>query len=211
MKVSVSFLNSCYDFYKTVDLIDKSNADFIHIDVMDGLFVNNKTNFNKDMIEYLKKCKIAKDVHLMTLHLTSYIDVFSYIKPDYITYSFESTTNHDNIIDYIKSKGIKVGIAVNPLTDIKMLKPYLNKIDLVLVMSVIPGYGGQKFISDTPKRVSELFNLRNKLNANFIINVDGGINDLTIKKFKNGDLDMAVSGSFICNSNNYNLQINKLK
>jgi ribulose-phosphate 3-epimerase len=211
MKISVSFLSSCYDFYKTIDLINESNIDFIHVDVMDGLFVNNKTNYNRDMIEYLKNNKMPKDVHLMTLHLKNYIDLFSYIKPEYIIYHFEATTRHEEIIDYIKNKGIKVGIAINPLTDVNELTPYLNKIDMVLVMSVNPGYGGQKFIEDTPKRVEELVNLKVKLNAKFIINVDGGINDKTIKKFKNGNLDMAVSGSFICNSSDYNKELNKLK
>jgi ribulose-phosphate 3-epimerase len=211
MKISVSFLNSCYDFYKTIDLIDKSNANYIHIDVMDGLFVNNKTNFNREMLEYLKKTKIAKDVHLMTLHLKNYIDVFSYIKPEYITFAIEATTTPCEIIEYIKQKGIKVGIAINPLTDINLLTPYLNNIDMVLVMSVIPGYGGQKFILDTFKRVEDLALLRKNLKAKFIISVDGGINDETIKKFKNNTLEMAVAGSFVCNSNDYNLQINKLK
>lgn len=211
MKTSITFLKSNYDFFKTIDLINDTNADFIHVDVMDGIFVNNRTPFNKKMLDYLKNSKKKKDVHLMTLHLKKFIDVFSFIEPEYITYQFESTTNHDEIIDYIKSKKIKVGIAISPLTNLEEITPYLNRIDLVLIMAVIPGYGGQKFIESTPSRVKELKEYKKDNKMKFKISIDGGINEETIQKFKGGKPDIVVSGSYICCSNNYNERINKLK
>lgn len=210
MKTSISFLKSNYDFEKTLDLIAKSTADYIHVDVMDGLFVNNKTNFTKKMIEVLKVNPKPKDVHLMTLHLKCYIDVFSYVNPEYITFAFEAASNPDEIISYIKEKDIKVGIAINPFTDVNVLEPYLNKIDLILVMSVIPGYGGQKFIINTTDKIKQLNKLKKENKAKFKISVDGGIDEESIKKIDKEKVDMVVSGSFICTSADYDKQIEKL-
>lgn len=211
MKTSISFLSSNYGFKKTIELIAESNADYIHVDVMDGLFVNNKTNFTKKMLEELKEIAKPKDVHLMTLHLKNYIDVFSYLNPEFITFAYEATTNPDDIINYIKSKNIKVGIAINPFTEIETLIPYLNRIDLVLVMSVIPGYGGQKFISSTSNKILKLDRLRKEYKAKFKISVDGGIDENTIKEINKEKLDIVVSGSYVCNSSNFNKAIEKIK
>ncbi len=211
MKTSISFLKSNNSFEKTLDLINESKADYIHIDVTDGLFVNNKTLFDKKMIETLKKMKKPKDVHLMTLHLKNYIDVFAYLKPEYITFEFEAASNPDDIIDYIKTKKIKVGIAINPFTDVKALKSYFEKIDLVLVMSVIPGYGAQKFIPVVREKIKELYKIREKNKNNFLISVDGGINDKVLRKTDKDKLDIVVAGSYVCLSADYDKQIEKLK
>ncbi len=210
MKTSISFLSSNYDFFKTIDLINDSIADYIHVDVMDGLFVNNKTPFDKKMLVYLKESKKSKDVHLMTLHLKKFIDLFSYIEPEYITYPLEATTNHLEFIEYIKEKKCKAGLAISPLTDINKLIPYLNKVDLILVMSVIPGYGGQEFLKETPRRIKKLLELKKEYKAKFKISVDGGINEESIPLVK-GMLDMVVAGSYVCKHTDFNKQINKLK
>lgn len=211
MKVSVSFLNSLYSFNKTIKKINESNANYIHVDVMDGIFVNNITYFDKDMLKELKNSKKEKEVHLMTLNLKKYIDLFSFIKPMIIYYEFEATTNHNKVIKYIKDKGCKVGIAINPFTDMDSLKPYLKKIDAVLIMSVIPGYGSQKFLDDTSSRISELENLRKKTKTKFLINVDGGVNNETLSTLKDNSIDIVVAGSYICNCENYNKKIDELK
>ncbi len=211
MKISISFLKSCYDFKKTIDLINKSNADYIHIDVVDGLFSNSKTNFTKNKINYLKKIPKKKDVHLMTLHLKDYIDVFSLIKPEFITFQFESTTNHLEIINYIKSKNIKVGLAISPFTNLKEITPFLSELDLVLIMSVIPGYGGQKFIIREVKKVKELNKLKEKNKYNFLINVDGGIDYDKAKILKTIGANIIVAGSYVCNNYNFDENIDKLK
>lgn len=211
MKTSISFLKSDYDFYETIDKIEKSNADYIHVDIMDGLFVNNKTRFDKEMLDCLKNSKTKCDVHLMTLHLKSYIDVFSYINPEFITFELEASTNPKEIIKYIKSKKIKVGIAINPFTEIETILPFINTVDLVLVMSVIPGYGGQNFITSTSQKVEKLYKLRDDYKANFKISVDGGITDKTIKLLNKDCLDIVVSGSYICKSAYFNEQIERIK
>lgn len=210
MKTSVSFLDSSYSFSKIIHLIDESTSDFIHIDVADGLFVNNRTFFTREMLEILKKSKKPKEVHLMTLHLKQFIDVFCYVNPEIIIYEFEATTNHNKLISYIKNKNIKVGIAISPLTDIELLIPYLKKIDLVLIMAIIPGYGGQKFLKETEERINVLLNLKKEKKATFEISVDGGINEKTIQCVKN-KLDRVVAGSFIHKSADFNQQLEKLK
>lgn len=211
MKTSVSFLGSSYPFPKIIERISASTANFIHVDVADGLFVNNRTPFTSEMLEILKKSQKPKEVHLMTLHLKPFIDVFSLINPECIVYQFEATTHHDKLIKYIKSKKTKVGIAIGPLTQIESLTPYLKKIDLVIVLSVIPGYGGQKFIKETISRIEELQKLRKEKKANFFISVDGGINEETIKDLRNLKIDRLVAGSYVYNSGNFNEQIKKLK
>lgn len=211
MKTSVSFLGSPYPFPKIIDRISDSTANFIHVDVADGLFVNNKTPFTSEMLKILKKSKKPKEVHLMTLHLKTFIDVFSLINPESIVYQFEATANHDKIIKYIKSKNTKVGIAIGPLTPIENLIPYLKKIDLVLVLSVIPGYGGQKFITETVSRIEKLQNLKKERKANFSISVDGGINEETVKDLQNLKVDRVVAGSYVYKCGNFNEQIKKLK
>lgn len=211
MKIAISFLSSRYDFTKTIELINKTSADYIHVDVMDGLFVNNTTPFNKNMLDILKSSKKKKDIHLMTLHVKQFVDVFSYLKPEYITYQFEALTNHNEMINYIKEKGCKVGISINPLTNIEDLDPYLNKIDLVLVMSVIPGYGGQKFLKETPERIKELKKRKKEQNAKFKISVDGGMNEETIQCLKKSKPNMIVTGSYVCKSTNFEEKIESLR
>ncbi len=210
MKTSVSFLKSPTTYQKTIEQICSSQADFIHVDVMDGLFVNQCTNFNQEKMDILKNAKKAKEIHLMTLHLKKFIDVFSYVQPEMIIYEFEATTNHEKMIKYIQEKNCKVGIAISPLTKLEEIHSLLKKVDLVLVMGVIPGYGGQKFIQEMASRVKELYTIRKDKKLNFLISMDGGINDETII-FVRPYLDRVVAGSFICNSANYNQQLDRLK
>ena len=206
MLVSVSFLKNTKGIEQTIIDIDKSNADYIHVDVMDGLFAGEK-NFTYDNINnYFNNVTKPLDVHLMVNDSLTYIKDFAKLNPKYITFHVESKSNIDECIAYLKEKNIKVGLAINPETRIFNLLPYLNKIDLVLVMSVHPGLGGQKFISDVTKKINELNILKKKYN--FIINVDGGINDETINLVNS---DMVVSGSYVVISDNYNDQIRMLK
>ena len=147
----------------------------------------------------------------MTLHLKKFVEVFSYIKPEYIIYEFEATTEHNKLIKYIKEQNCKVGIAISPLTKLEALEPYMKKIDQVLVMSIIPGYGGQKFLKDTPERIKKIIELKEKYKANFIINVDGGINNESMKLLKDIPIDRVASGSYIWKSVNFDERIKNLK
>lgn len=175
---------------------------------MDGDFVPNKTeefNFYKNILKQNKK---PLDIHLMVKDVISYIDEYKNLNPEFITFHIEAVKNPVLIIEHIKKFDIKVGIAISPETDIKRIEPYLNIIDMVLVMSVEPGRGGQKFIENSTQRIDYLKDLKNKNNYNYLIEVDGGINDKTAKK---ASADILVVGSFITNSDNYKSQISKIK
>lgn len=201
MKVSASFLKIQNEEDKILTL-DKY-ADYMHYDVMDGNFTESKT----PSLTHLKLNK-PKDVHLMVMNLKYYIDLYSALEPLFITFHVEATNDVLETINYIKSKGIKVGLAFNPATPVDIVIPYLDEVDLVLVMSVVPGKGGQPFIDVTDK-IKELISYRKKNNLNFLIEVDGGINDKTIDKVKN--VDIVVSGSYITDSGDYSGKIQSLK
>ncbi len=210
MKVSASFLSIKDNIKSNINVLDKSTIDYLHLDIMDGKFVQNKT-FNIDEIrDLLSDTTKPKDVHLMVNDIKKYIDDFSTLNPEYITFHFEATYASEEIIEYIKSKNIKVGISINPHTSIESIIPYLPLVDLVLIMSVEPGMGGQTFIEEVVSKIDTLKELReDNKDYNYVIEVDGGINDETIKLCSNADI--IVVGSFITDSNNYQEQIDKLK
>lgn len=209
MKVSTSFL-SCRKVLPTISQLSYTDTDFIHVDYIDGKFVKGR----KIPFRILKKIsKISHkrlDVHLMTDKLNKYIKKFATLNCEYITFHIEATKNVEKYIHMIHNYGIKCGLAINPDTDISMLEPYLEMIDLILVMGVVPGKGGQPFIEETPNKIKNIKSLlvTNKLNV--IISVDGGINDETVKKVKSYAY-MVVSGSFVTNGKNYQEQINRLR
>lgn len=210
MKVSASFLSIKDNIKSNINVLDKSTIDYLHLDIMDGKFVQNKT-FNIDEIkDLLSDTTKPKDVHLMVSDIKKYIDDFSTLNPEYITFHFEATYDSEEIIEYIKSKNIKVGISIKPHTSIKSIISYLPLVDLVLIMSVEPGMGGQTFIEEVVSKIDFLNKLReDNKDYNYVIEVDGGINDETIKLCSNADI--IVVGSFITDSNNYQEQIDKLK
>lgn len=206
MLVSVSFLKNKIGDKETISLIDKSNADYVHVDIMDGIFVPNR-NFTYDTIrEYFIGIKKDLDIHLMVKDNLKYVKDFVKLNPKYISFHIESCDNVDELIDYIKSKNIKVGIALKPETRVYDIIPYLSKIDMVLVMSVNPGAGGQSFINDVLPKIRELNALKAKYK--YIISIDGGVNFDTVKLFKS---DMIVCGSYVTLSDDYNKSINRIK
>lgn len=208
MKISVSFLSIKNDLKENIEKLDKTTIDYLHLDIMDGKFVNN-TTYNIDEIIYLLKNTIKpKDVHLMVSDVLKYIDDFKRINPEYITFHLEAVSNPNKIITYLKENKIKVGLALKPKTKVETILPYLSQIDLVLVMSVEPGYGGQKFISDIIPKIELLKELKAQNNYNYVIEVDGGINIETIKQIK--EVDIVVVGSYITDSEDYQKQIDNL-
>jgi ribulose-phosphate 3-epimerase len=209
MKLSVSILSIKDDIKKNINIIDNSNVDFIHLDIMDSIFVANKTwDFNY-IFELVKDVHKPLDVHLMVSDVISYIDDYKKLNPIYITFHLEAVNNHLEIIDYIKKHNIKVGMSIKPNTPISLIKPYLKYLDLVLIMSVEPGMGGQLFLDNATNKIDELKDLRESNNYNYVIEVDGGINDKTVEKCINANI--VVVGSYITNSSNYIEQINKIK
>ena len=198
-KVSVSFLSS-KDVIGDLIELDTTSADYIHVDVMDGKFVKNKYLPFKvlDKMAYVMKKRL--DVHLMVKDPSKYIIRYATLNSEYITIHVELGKKLD-------SYGIKCGLAINPNTDIIELTPYLDRIDLILVMSVEPGRGGQSFIDTTTKRIDDIKKMIGK--RKILINVDGGINKDTIGKVSNSDI--VVSGSYVVGSDNFEEAITSLK
>ncbi len=205
MKVAVSFIKSKYKEKETINLINKTSADYIHVDLMDGKFVPNKNYEIKDIEDFLTDNKKPLDIHFMYEEPSKYIDDYAKLKPEIMTFHIECHDNIDMIIDKVHSLNIKCGLSINPNTPLSALNSYLDKIDYVLIMSVVPGFGGQPFLPSAVSKVSELA----KMKRNFLVAVDGGINAETIEYVKNADV--VISGSYICMSDNYEQKICLLK
>ncbi len=197
MKVSVSILSSSIKPQDIVKKLDNTKADYIHVDIMDGKFVENKTWTISEVKKIVSYSKLPLDVHLMVENPSKYIEDYALLNTSYITFHYEAVKNIDKMINEIKNYGLKVGIAINPETDEKVLYPYLSKIDQVLVMSVHPGKSGQSFIENTPNKIENLKQEIINQNAKTIISVDGGINDETGKICVDKGVDMLVSASYI--------------
>lgn len=208
MKIAVSFLKSKYEKEETIRKIEETSADYIHVDLMDGVFVSNNNINMPQLISLLKDSNKPLDVHLMTDQVEPYLNDLNKLNVEYITFHLESSVDILKTIQQIKEKNIKVGLTIKPSTDIHELLPYLSEIDLVLIMSVEPGLGGQKFMTDSIKRL-EIVKEYQKDN-HFVISIDGGINDETIKLVQD-KVDMAVSGSFVCESDDFEQKIIQLK
>lgn len=206
MFISASFLG-IQDHKKEKILKLGETSDFLHIDVMDGEFVYNQTESLEELKKIIPLSK-PSDVHLMVRDVSKYIEEYANILPEYITIHVESNGVLKGI-DLIKSKNIKVGLAIKPSTPLSRIIPYLPIIDLVLVMSVEPGRSGQKFIQSTVNKINELKRIREIHNYHYLIEVDGGINDRTALNCKSADI--LVSGSYITNSNRYEERIELLK
>ena len=206
MKVSVSVLKEYDNLINAVKKVNESHADFLHVDVMDGDFVNNK-KFPIEVVKDIKKIsKKPLDVHLM-VNDYDMIKKYASLLPCYLSFHVE-IINDISLINYVKSLGIKVGLAINPETDVEVLIPYLKNIDFVLFMSVTPGAGGQTFKMET---VSKIKKIKSIAPSNLIISIDGGVNDKTIDLCKNAGCDMVVSGSYITDSLNYDDRIRILR
>ncbi len=209
IQISPSILSA--DFSRLGDDIkrlEESGADMIHVDVMDGHFVPNLT-IGPPVIKSLRKyTKLPFDVHLMIDPVHKYIKDYSDAGADIITFHPEATTNILETINLIKSLNKKVGISLNPNTEVYAAEEYLDKIDLILVMSVHPGFGGQKFISEVLKKIKNLDQIRKEKKLNFKIEIDGGINFETSKIAVEAGVDILVSGTTIFKENNGDLKKN---
>ena len=209
IKISPSILSGDFgNLGREVTRLEKAGADLIHVDVMDGHFVPNIT-IGPCVIEDLKKyTKLPLDVHLMVSPVHKYIKHFAKAGSDIITIHPEATKNLKKTIKLIKSYRKKVGIALNPNTSIEKVKPYLGIIDTVLLMSVYPGFGGQKFIKSVLKKSMKLKKEINKKKFKVKIEMDGGINFENSKLVKDAGVDIIVSGTTIFKENKGNIKKN---
>ncbi|GAB4261676.1 MAG: ribulose-phosphate 3-epimerase [Vicingaceae bacterium] len=196
---------------KACELIEQSKADWYHIDVMDGVFVPNLT-FGMPVIKALKKHTSKPfDVHLMIVEPQKFIADFKNAGADILTVHYEACIHLHRVLQQIKAEGMKAGVALNPHTPISLLKDIITDIDVVCMMSVNPGFGGQKFIENTYRKISELKELIEKTNSNTLIEIDGGVCDTNAEKLIQTGADVLVAGSFVFNSSNPENTISKLK
>ena len=194
-----------------IRMVEIGGADWIHCDIMDGQFVPNIT-FGPVVVKAAKKCtKLPLDVHLMIKNPESYLEDFRNAGADIISVHFEEVVHLNRTIIKIKELGAKAGVVINPSTPVALLKDIAEYIDLLLIMTVNPGFGGQSFISNSERRITEAVELRKSLNANFLIQVDGGINNKTIKSVLNAGCDVFVAGSSIFHSDNISAATAELK
>lgn len=198
MKISVSILNT-KDKEKAIKTLNNTDISYFHIDVMDGYFVSQTSIPVEETIELSRVSEKKLDIHLMHSSPLTYIEKIKDLKNiEYITIHLEIEENIQNTLNKIREYGFKSGISIKPNTDINKLIPYLNDIDLILIMTVEPGLGGQPFLENSPTRIKEIKKLVK--DKNILLEVDGGINDKTIKLLK--DVDIAVVGSYITTSDN---------
>jgi ribulose-phosphate 3-epimerase len=196
---------------RDVEMINQSDADWFHVDVMDGVFVPN-ISFGFPVIQAIKKhAKKPLDVHLMIQNPDQYIDSFKEVGADILTVHYEACTHLHRTIHAIKAAGMKAGVALNPHTPVDFLQDVIEDLDLVLIMSVNPGFGGQKFIKNAILKVEQAKNLIHRKGSHALVEVDGGVNLETGLELVKAGVDALVAGSFVFNSENPTKTISDLK
>lgn len=205
--LAANFANLQHD----IEMVNASVADWFHIDVMDGVFVPN-ISFGFPVIKSIKKlAQKPLDVHLMIVDPSRYVEEFKKFGADILTVHFEADSHLHRTIQKIKSMGMQAGVSLNPHTPVAVLEDIIRDLDLVLLMSVNPGYGGQTFIENTYKKIIQLRDLIDKSGSKALIEIDGGVNDKNADKLLTAGADVLVAGSFVFKSKNPEETIKNLK
>ena len=212
MLVAPSILSADFgNLEKEIRAICEAGCDLVHVDVMDGHFVPNLT-IGPVVVEPVSKASSKPlDIHLMVENNNFFVDLFAPLKPKYLSFHIESEKHPHRLIQKIRSLGISPAITLNPHTKVEDIEYLLEDLDMVLLMSVNPGFGGQKFIPSVIEKVKKLKELIKKKNPNCLIEVDGGVSDKNIKELKDAGVDVVVAGSFVFGSGDYKKAIDSLK
>lgn len=196
---------------RDIEMVNESQADWFHIDIMDGVFVPN-ISYGMPVLEAINRyAQKPLDVHLMIIDPDRYISTFKKLGSKILTVHFEACTHLHRTIQAIKQEGMKAGVAINPHTPVSVLEDIIQDIDLLLIMSVNPGFGGQSFIENTYKKVMQAKELINSFNSRALIEVDGGVSTKNAKKLIEAGADALVAGSFVFNSDNPKEAISSIK
>lgn len=212
IKVAPSILSADFtNLKKEIEKVEQAGADYLHVDIMDGMFVPN-ISFGQGIVKTIKSvASIPLDVHLMIEKPERYIEEFVQAGADIITVHEEATVHLNRTLQKIKDCGIKAAVSINPSTPIENIENVLYMVDMVLIMSINPGFSGQKFIENTTDKIKKLKNIINENNYNIDIEIDGGINETTAKTVVDAGADVLVAGSYVYGSDDVKKAIQTLK